>query len=153
MALSRLHEHWREEHFHTFLVESVGKPFEWGTQDCCLYAADAILAYTGVDIAEEFRNKYTTQIGALRTIVEITGGSTVANAAAYCAQKHGLEEHEYPLMAKRGDLVIIQNGDNLIAGVVHLNGRDVISVSEDGPVRLPLADRNGKAHIVRSWSV
>ena len=153
MPLERIHEHWREDHFHNFLVESVGKPFVWGQWDCCLYAADAILSYTGIDIAADFRDRYTNGIGALRAIKEVTGGSTVADAAAYCASKHGLEEHKYPLMAKRGDLVVIQNGDNLIAGVIHLNGRDVISVSEDGPVRLPLADRNGKAHIVRSWSV
>lgn len=147
------HENWHTRKFDPFLRKRAEAPFEWGANDCCTFAADAILANTGVDIASEFRGKYTTQLGALRTIQEVTGGTTVADAAAYCAEKHGLVEHTYPLMAKRGDLVVINNGGNLIAGVVHLNGRHVISVSEDGLVRLPLADLTGKPNVVRSWSV
>lgn len=145
--LPKLHEHWREDHFHKFLLENHNKPFEWGTWDCSIFPADAILAYTGVDIADEFRGRYSTKVGAFRLIKTLTGGSTVADAAAYCANKHGLVEHEYPLMAKRGDLVVIENGDDLIAGVVHLSGRHVVSVGESGLVRLPITQ------IKRSWSV
>jgi uncharacterized protein DUF6950 len=83
----------------------------------------------------------------MKAIKTVTGGTTVADAAAYCANKYGLVEHQYPLMAKRGDLVVIENGTDLIAGVVHLSGRDVISVSETGLVRLPITS------IKRSWSV
>ena len=50
-------------------------------------------------------------------------------------------------MAKRGDLVVIQNGTTFIAGVVHLNGRHVVSMSEKGLVRLPITK------VVRSWGV
>jgi hypothetical protein len=50
-------------------------------------------------------------------------------------------------MAKRGDLVIIDNAGTLIAGVVHLNGRHVVSVSETGLVRLPITN------VVRAWSL
>jgi hypothetical protein len=128
-------------------------PFEWGKNDCATFAADAILANTGIDIADDFRGKYTTQLGALKTIREVTGGTSVADAAAYCAAKHGLVEHTYPLMAKRGDLVVIENDGTLIAAVVHLNGFHAISVSETGLVRLPIADQNGKPNVVRAWSV
>ena len=147
------HQHWHTRAFHTFLLDSAGQPFEWGVNDCCLYAANAILAYTGVDIASEFRGIYKSEFGALRAIKEVTGGSTVADAAAYCAQKHGLVEHEYPLMAKRGDLVVYNNAGNLIAGIVHLNGRHIVSVSEDGPMTLPICDDHGNTNVVRSWSV
>src|SRR5690348_10475155 len=113
------HEHWQTRHFHAFLMERCDQPFAWGTNDCALFAADAILANTGTDIAAEFRGLYTTERGAFEAIWKVTGGSTVADAAAYCASKHGLVEHEHPLMAKRGDLVVVENGGSFIAGVVH----------------------------------
>jgi hypothetical protein len=147
------HEHWHTRKFDPFLREREKIPFAWGTNDCCIFAADAILANTGIDIADDFRGKYTTQLGALKTIREVTGGTSVADAAAHCAAKHGLIEHEHPLNAKRGDLVLIENGGALIAGVIHLNGMHVISVSETGLVRLPVVDQTGKPNVVRAWSV
>jgi hypothetical protein len=147
------HDHWHTRAFDPFLRERASMPFAWGSNDCALFAADAILASTGIDIADDFRGRYSTQLGALRTIQEVTGGTSVADAAAYCAAKHGLVEHTHPLLAKRGDLVIIDNAGTLIAGVVHLNGFHVVSVSEAGLVRLPVADLNGKSNVVRAWSV
>jgi hypothetical protein len=145
--------HWHTRAFDPFLREREKMPFAWGTNDCCIFAADAILANTGTDIADDFRAKYTTQLGAFKTIREVTGGISVADAAAHCAVKHGLIEHTHPLMAKRGDLVVIENAGALIAGVIHLNGMHVISVSETGLVRLPIIDLNGKPNVVRAWSI
>ena len=121
---------------------------------CSLSAANAIKSFfTGVDLAADFRGLYKTEIGAFKTIKKLTGGTTVADAAEYCAKQAGLVEHKHPLMAKSGDLVIVNNGGNLIAGVVHLNGRHVVSVSETGLVRLLICDRSGKSNIVRAWSI
>jgi hypothetical protein len=105
------------------------------------------LSFTGTDIAVDFRGKYKTQAGALRTIKSVTGGSTAEDAVAYCANKFGLIEYSTSLLAQRGDLVIMENGDNLISGVIHLNGRDAISVSEEGLVRLPTTS------VKRAWRV
>lgn len=152
MALTK-NQHWMSMHFEPFLRANVKIPFEWGTQDCCLFAASAVEAMTGTDIAAEFRGKYTTKLGAWRAISKITGGTTVGDAVAYCAEKHGLVEYTNPLMAKRGDLVLIENAGDLICGVVHLTGIHVISVAESGTVRLPIADSNGKPNVVRAWSI
>src|ERR1035437_3962195 len=129
------HEHWDTQHFDTFLMEHAESPFVWGTHDCCMFPANAILAFTGVDIAEDFRDKYDDEASAFALVKELTGGTTVADAAAYCAAKHGLVEHTFPLMAKRGDLVVIDNGGTLVAGVVALNGRHAISVGPKGLIR------------------
>src|ERR1700733_5781171 len=131
-------KHWDTRHLHQFLLDNANTQFEWGKNDCCLFAANAIQSFTGIDLADEFRGKYTDQLSAFGLISSVSGGTTVADAAAYCAKKHGLTEHTHPLMAKRGDLVVIDIDGTLIAGVVHLNGRHVISVSETGPVRLPI---------------
>ncbi len=140
-------DHWRERHFHTFPLERARDPFEWGTNDCCLFPANAIQAITGVDIAADFRGKYADEASAFALIQSITGGLTVADAAAYCAAKHGLVENAHPLMAQRGDLVVMKSGDTLICGIVHLNGRHVVTVATSGLVRLPITT------VVRSWRI
>lgn len=43
-------------------------PFQWGLHDCALFAADCILAQTGHDPAAAFRDRYTTERGALRVL-------------------------------------------------------------------------------------
>lgn len=122
-------------------------PFAWGTNDCCLVAADAIEAFTGTDIAADFRGKYTDQASAFALIKTVTGGTTVEDAAAYCATKAGLTELTHPLFAQRGDLVVLNDAGNLIAGVMHLNGRNAVSVGEAGLKLLPLSA------IKRAWRV
>ena len=139
-------KHCHTRSYHDFLA--VKSPFAWGNNDCCLYAADGIKAQTGIDIADDFRGKYTDKVSAFRLIHSVTGGTTVADAAAYCANKHGLKELAYPKMAQRGDLVVFHNADGeLVAGVVHLNGRHLVTVGEHGPVSVSISN------VVRAWSV
>lgn len=141
--------HWATRSFHNFLVERASTPFTWGLHDCALFAADGILAMTGIDIAAEFRDQYTDEASAMATITKITGveNPTVADAAAYCANRHGLREWRYPLMARRGDLVVVEDSGRLIAGLVHLSGRHVVAAGEDGLMRLPITS------IKRAWHV
>lgn len=42
-----------------FLLDAASKPFKWGVCDCCLFAADWILAARGVDPAADFRGTYS----------------------------------------------------------------------------------------------
>lgn len=145
MSLTRV-QHWDTRALHGFLLERADQPFAWGVNDCALFAADAVQAATGTDIAAEFRGLYTDEDGALAAIRELTGGSTVADAAAWCAARHGLSEWQHPLCAQRGDLVVAENGGRLIAGIVHLSGRHVVTMAAEGLVRLPITA------ITRSWN-
>lgn len=142
------HEHHLTDHLPAFITVRLNEPFSWGANDCAMFAADAIEAMTGVDVAAEFRGKYSTKLGAFKAIKKIVGGSTVADAAVYCAEKHGLREYQYPLMAKRGDLAIVRNdvGEE-IAGIVALNGRHVWVPGNSGLVSLSIMD------VIRSWSI
>lgn len=112
-----------------------------------MFAADGIKALIGVDIAADFRGKYTDEVSAMSAIKTIAGGSTIADAAAFCAQKHGLVEWTHPLLAKRGDLAVVSESGRLIAGLVHLNGAHVVSPGDRGLLRIPITA------IVRSWHV
>jgi hypothetical protein len=146
MSLGRF-PFWDTKHLHTFLLDNANKPFAWGTHDCCTFAADAILSFTGVDIASDFRGKYHDMRGAFRTIKEVTGGTTIADAAAHCAQKHGLTQLASPLFAQRGDLVLVANGAQLVSGIVHLNGRHVVLVGENG------LQKESLRSVKRAWRI
>ncbi|HEV2463539.1 MAG TPA: hypothetical protein VGT04_07030 [Acidobacteriaceae bacterium] len=146
MPLTRT-PHWATREFHQFLVARAREPFAWGKNDCCLFVADAIQSFTGVDLADDFRGKYSDEASAFALIKSVTGGSTVADAALHCAKTHGLHEWEHPLQAQRGDLVIVQNAGQIISGIVHLNGRTVAVVGPAGLKLIPIGN------IARSWHV
>jgi len=145
MTLKR-QKHWETRAFHEFLLARARTGFRWGVNDCALFAADGIRAVTGVDIASDFRGKYADWTSALALIESLTGGSTVADAAVYCATKHGLKEwadkngKPQPLFARRGDLVVfIAPTGDLVAGLVHLSGRHIVAVGEGGLYRFPIS--------------
>lgn len=132
MGLTRT-PHWATAELHAFLLQRADAPFAWGKNDCCLFPADAILAFTGVDIARDFRGKYRSAAGAMRAITKVAGGRTVGDAVAWCAEQHGLEELAHPRCAQRGDLVTMLNGDGVeMAGIVGLSGRHLITVGQVG---------------------
>lgn len=161
MTLKRT-THWATRELHELLVSRAHAPFAWGTNDCALFAANAIQAMTGTDIAAAFRGKdgaaaYSDEASALALIQKVTGSTAtiataVGDAAAWCAQQHGLIEwtrdgKPSPLYAQRGDLVVVENGGRLIAGILHLTGRHVVSMAESGIVKLP------PGSLRRAWKV
>jgi hypothetical protein len=143
------------KHEHTkalisFVKANADRPFKWGTWDCALFAANGIQAMTGIDIASDFRGKYKCRKSAMAAIKDITGvaNPTVADAAAYCATKHGLTELKHPLKAQRGDLVTVWDSGRLIAGLVNSNGRHVVAAGESGlNTRIPISN------VERAWRV
>jgi hypothetical protein len=137
--------HWASRAYHNFLLSRANIPFQWGRNDCALFAADGILAMTGLDIAADFRGKYYDEASALEVIRSITGGSTVADATAWCAAKYRLPELTYPLMAQRGDLCVFEDSGRLVTGLIHLSGRHIVAVGESGLRRIPITE------IVRAW--
>jgi hypothetical protein len=142
MPLTKL-KHWDTRPFHTFLLARATAPFVWGENDCCLFAADGIEAIMGTDIAADFRGKYHDQFLAFETIKAVIGGTSVEDAAAYCAAEAGLTELQHPLTAQRRDLVLLTDA----GGLIHLSGRQAVSVGESGLNRLPLSA------IKRAWRV
>jgi len=129
-------------------IHIASQPFLWGSLDCCLLGADGVQAITGTDIAADFRGNYDSQASAFAMIARLTGGSTVAEAIAWCADKYGLPEWPKPLFARRGDLVAVRNDDNeIIAGIVSDNGKDVLCMASEGVLNLPITQ------VVRAWKV
>lgn len=48
-------------------------PFQWGTNDCVMFAADAVQLMTDIDPAEASRGKYKTESGAKRHLKAVYG--------------------------------------------------------------------------------
>jgi hypothetical protein len=139
--------HWATRELHDFLLARAKELFAWGKNDCSLFAADAIQSFTGVDLASDFRGKYTDEASAMALVQKVTGTATIEAAALWCAQKHALVEYQHPLMAKRGDLVLVQDSGRLISAIIHLSGRHAVTVGEDGLKRLLITQ------VKRSWAV
>lgn len=148
MPLKRV-QHWATRAYHSFLVDRARRPFAWGVHDCALFAADGIEVITGMDIAADFRGKYSDEAGAMEAIKAISGGETIADAAAWCAAKHGLAELKHPRCAQRGDLVIYRDAktEQLVSGLVHLNGRHIVAAGPAGLLRIPITE------VLRAWHV
>jgi len=86
-------------------------PFEWGENDCLLFAGRAIEAVTGDNPAQAVQGTYSTARGATKALWA-RGFKNVGDALA------DLYPEISPAMAQRGDLAVVTEGEMTAAGVV-----------------------------------
>ncbi len=79
------------------LAEYQRAPFQWGTVDCCQFVRAALRVTTGRDIPIR---PYKTERGALRALAALGGYDGAMRA-------YGAEPLERPLLAQRGDVVLV----------------------------------------------
>jgi hypothetical protein len=85
------------------------EPFEYGVNDCCLFAAGAVQAITAEDPMVEFRGKYDSLKGSLTVIKEIGAGTLEATMdAKFTEVEIG--------HAQRGDLAFFDNSVGVVMG-------------------------------------
>ncbi len=104
-------------------------PFQWGANDCALFAADCVMAMTGTDLAVDFRGHYRTAQGAARAIRKAGHDDLPALLAALLPEVH-------PVMARPGDVALVESDQGLTAGVV--TGPTIAASAVDGITTLPL---------------
>jgi hypothetical protein len=116
-----------------FLSERAALPFEWGKNDCCLFACDGILTTTGLDPAAKiYRGKYHDKLGAAR-LLRKQGG--VERLAARVCKAHGFKGCPVA-MARRADIVLFNMpGVGLTLGIC--DGARSAFVAEGGLVWYP----------------
>lgn len=85
-----------------------------GVSDCVLTTADLIQAYTGEDLAANWRGKYNDDLGALRFIRSFEGG--LIGEVKRVMLAHGLVEIA-PRFAQRGDPAYVINENPLFGGM------------------------------------
>ena len=128
------------------------RPFVWGENDCCIFAASLVEAMTGVDLAAKWRGRYTKALGAGRFLKKEGG---LEGLMQKLAAKHAMEALPSVLYARRGDVVLMDvpttvatNGES--AGGPALGicvGARVAAAGENGVVFVPLEQAR------RAWRV
>ena len=63
-----------------YITYHEGKPFEWGYNDCCLFAARWMDLIKGTDVTKDWLGKYNTEEGAA-AIMKERGHRTVESIA------------------------------------------------------------------------
>jgi len=113
-GLSRL-EDWPER-LAALIDARMSVPFRWGSNDCALFAADAVQAVTGVDLAAVWRGQYADEEGArsMRSASSHLASGDIVAALREMAHRR-LGPDAPPLMARRGDIVLVEhdNGHSL----------------------------------------
>lgn len=113
------------------------QPFAWGSNDCILFAADAVLACTGVDLAADMRGRYATEADALALLAQ--HGGPVALAVARLGRVVPVD--------------LAQPGDIGVASIAHQHrlavcgGGHFLAPGPAGLVSIP------HAQVLRAWRI
>lgn len=120
---------WEQDLF-DFMKSKINDPYEWGRNDCILFAADAVEVMTGHDFAAGRRGTYDGPIGAARIIRE-AGVEDVAEFVALHLPEISVAS------AGRGDVVICWGPDGDFAAICQ--GRSCVGPSARGLIHIDRA--------------
>jgi len=98
-----------EDALSEYITTKRDEPFEYGLNDCCLFAAGAVEAITGEDPRPEFREKYDSLKTSIKAIKEIGAGTLEATM-----------DGKFPEVAishaQRGDLAFFNDSVGIVMG-------------------------------------
>lgn len=117
-------------HFDALISARMHQPFAWGVNDCALFAADAVKAITGVDLAAGLRGHCTAR-QALRTIRR--NGDLFGIACRALGAASGVHN------AREGDVLLVGMGKRTALGVM-LDGGMLVGPGATGLCSAPLTD-------------
>lgn len=98
-----------------YVAAMAGQGFSYGALDCALFAAGAVEAMTGADLAAGYRGRYRTLTGGLRHLRAAGYADQVALAAACFPEVP-------PAYAAAGDLVALPGDAGAALGIVQGGG-------------------------------
>lgn len=138
-----------EERLNAVFREWRRAPHAWGSRDCLLFPCAAVEALLGVDLAAQWRGKYSDERGALRLLRRVGGADLEVALPAIAAARAGeLGSAEVTQrFARRGDVAAIEGLAHQCLAVVDPSGRALAAFGLNGLERMPL-ERG-----LRFWSV
>ena len=117
-----------------YLEEVRTRPFAYGAHDCALFAADAVRAMTGTDLAAEFRGRYAT----LKEGLKLAGTSHMQILRQHFEQGP-------TAFAQVGDIAVI--GEVGFPALGLFEGEHILVLREDGLGRM------ARAAATQAWQV
>jgi hypothetical protein len=133
-----------------YIAENHQRPFSYDPAlglDCCRFTFGAIRVQIGKPVGEQFADAYKTRREALETMLAYCGRPSLSMAIFKLFKECGFDA-THPNFAARGDAVLTPKpGGGEFLGILALNGKDVISVGENGLRRVPISIR------CRSWRI
>ena len=122
------------------LAARATQPFAWGSQDCATFAADAVQALTGVDVAPPHLRQHRHARAALRSLRRHGGLHGIAQAA--------LGTPIAPALAGVGDVLLtLPSAQSHHPMLALCNGASAIAPGPQGLVSL------GLGHVSHAWRV
>lgn len=112
-------------------AQAARKKFRPGSHDCALFAAGAVKAMTGTDLARGWRSKYRSLKRGREMLAELGYADHVALAAAHLPEIP-------PAMAQVGDVAAVEEEGELALGIVQ--GERIWVLRPDGLGTVLLTD-------------
>lgn len=125
------------EQLDALLRSRAATPFEWGQHDCCLFAADVVLALTGHDPMATLRGRYSNQREAMR-LLDSLGGYEAAITRL-------LGPRTSSMLVTVGDQLLIHNAGRPLLAVC--NGIGAVAPTPTGLLVLPVVD------VICAWRI
>lgn len=118
--------------------------FNYGTLDCCLFVLNVVRDFTGIDYAEPWRGRYSSERGALKIIMGYGGMSGLVSAV--------LGRMIRPIWSvKPGDPVLIGyplvEQDSIGGGLGIYDGSTLVYLTEKGLATAPVLWGKGCWHV------
>lgn len=117
------------------ISQRMRQPLVWGQHDCCLFAADAVLAVTGHDLAASLRGTYSTEAGATQALQQLGG------LVDLCVQRLGPVVRTQ--QAQAGDVGLASAGG--VRSLVVCGGAHFLAVGAGGLLPVQRQD------VLRAW--
>lgn len=135
------------QRFETVVEKKKNLHFDWGTHNCVTFASDLFEATTGKKVQADIKLAPNSTERQAYVVLKKFAGGGIDNALEKTAKEFGLEEIP-PLMAQRGDLLIVEFDGTRCAATVNLTGRSAIAVTPDkGLADIPMK------FAVRAWRI
>jgi hypothetical protein len=121
MQMLNRHETWAAD-LTAYLASVAARPLTYGSHDCALFAAGAVQAMTGVDLAADWRGAYDSPRKAARLLKD-AGHANLASLLS------SLLPEVAPAFAMPGDVVLVDGPQGLGMGI--LQGHLAYVLTED----------------------
>ncbi len=95
-----------------YILEAQKQEFKMGTYDCCIFAAGAVEAMTGVDPMPEFRGKYDSWRSSAKALKKIGAGTTTL----YDTLRAKFGPSLAGVYGQKGDIVMYEDACGVMLG-------------------------------------